>query len=159
MKGFLLFTGIVLMLFACNKSLNQEQREEIRENMKKGEIRKVTEAELLEAAYGYARPLATTLETLSDNPVKIDSLCSARGIVFVPLSSSSALTNIEAQILEAYQNNQGEKLSDNMQKIGTDSLLYTRPIQLERPDGSYEFMKAIGIRMSRKQVVLSMGDE
>ncbi len=159
MKRFLLFTTIIVFNLSCNKSLNQEQREEIRDNMKKGEIRKVSEAELLEAAYAYARPLATTLESISDSPAKIDSLCKAQGVIFVPLSSSSNLTEVEAQILEAYQNNRGEKLSENMQKVGTDSLLYTRPVQLERPDGSYEFMKAIGIRMSRKQVVLSMSNE
>jgi len=46
--------------------------------------------------------------------------------------------------------------SDNIQKIGPDSLLYTKPIMREHPDGSTEFMKALGIRMTRKQIVLTI---
>ena len=64
------------------------------------------------------------------------------------------MRGVERLVMEAYAEGSGS--SDNIQKMGLDSLLYTKPILREHPDGSTEFLKAIGIRMTRKQVVLSI---
>jgi len=37
-------------------------------------------------------------------------------------------------------------------------MLYTKPILHTRPDGTLEFTKALGIRMSKKYIVLSIKD-
>jgi len=56
--------------------------------------------------------------------------------------------------LNAYQAN--TKASDNIQKMGIDTLLYTKPITREHPDGSTEFLKALGIRITKKQIILAI---
>jgi hypothetical protein len=61
---------------------------------------------------------------------------------------------VEKQLLEAYASQAHD--ADNVQKMGPDSLLYTKPLMRERPDGSTEFIKAIGIRMTRKEIILSI---
>ena len=62
---------------------------------------------------------------------------------------------MERQLLEAYQ--AGTGTSDNIQKMGTDSLLYTKPLMHEH-SGKSEFIKVLGIRITRKQIVLSIKD-
>jgi hypothetical protein len=69
----------------------------------------------------------------------------------------SLLRSIERQIVEAYTNGSGQvQLSDNIQGIGKDSVLYTKPVMKELPDGSMQFMYALGIRIPRKEIVLSI---
>jgi hypothetical protein len=86
-----------------------------------------------------------------------DSLSQAYQIEIVSLQPDNrSMRGVERQLLEAYMN--GATSNDNIQKMGTDSLLYTKPILRENPDGSVEFLKALGIRMTRKQVVLSIKD-
>jgi len=48
--------------------------------------------------------------------------------------------------------------ADNLQKMGNDSLLYTKPMMKERPDGSLEFTKALGLRMHKRPIILSIKD-
>jgi hypothetical protein len=46
-------------------------------------------------------------------------------------------------------------VGDDLQKMGTDSLIYTKPLFTERPDGSLEFIQALAIRIPKRQVILS----
>lgn len=68
----------------------------------------------------------------------------------------SLLLAIEQQIIEAYTSANGLDLTDNIQKIGNDSLLYTYPVLSTLPDGSVQFKFALGIKMPKKEVILSM---
>ncbi len=71
--------------------------------------------------------------------------------------TDSLLRKVERQIIEAYTS--GSDLSgigDNLQKMGSDSLLYTKPLISERPDGTVVFNKALAIRIPKKQVILSI---
>lgn len=125
--------------------------------MAMNEIKKVTEAEVTEAAIRYGQQIAAVVgkgdKTLSNQPF-LDSLSRVYQVEIVALQESNPkLRAVEKQILEAYTSGQG---SDNIQKMGLDSLLYTKPITREHPDGSTEFIKAIGIRMTRKQIVLTI---
>jgi hypothetical protein len=71
----------------------------------------------------------------------------------------SMLLDIEKQIVEAYTTGTGQvQLNDNVQRLGVDSVLYTKPVMKEGRDGSLQFSYALGIRMSRSQVVLSIKD-
>jgi hypothetical protein len=152
-----------LIAGACTGSLSDEQRKKLRENMEDGEIRKVTDAELTEASFAYGRTLATLIEkrdkTLTDRPF-LDSLEQAYHVQVLPLAAGdSLLRDIEKQIIEAYTSGAGElQLTDNIQKLGTDSMLYTKPIMRERPDGSLEFARALGIRMPNKYIIRSIQD-
>ena len=146
---------------ACSGSLSDEQRKQLRENMEDGEIRKVTEAELTEASFAYGRTIASMIErrdkTLTDRTF-LDSLEQTYHVEVVPLAAGdSVLRDIERQIIEAYTSGAGElQLTDNIQKLGADSMLYTKPIMRERPDGSLEFARALGIRMPKKYIIRSI---
>lgn len=149
---------IVVALVSCTGTLSDEQRKRIKESMEQGEIKKLSEAQVTEAAFAYGRKVASQLDkrdkTLT-NTALLDSLSQAYQVEIISLQPDNPnLRGVERQVMEAYMNGGGA--NDNIQKMGTDSLLYTKPILREHPDGSTEFLKALGIRMTRKQVVLSI---
>lgn len=126
--------------------------------MTNSEIKKVTESDITEAAFAYGRKIASILEKkdkILTNQILIDSIGNAYNVEVIAIQSSNAnLRGVERLLLDAYQTNtQG---SDNIQKMGIDSLLYTKPITREHPDGSIEFIKALGIRMTKKQIILTI---
>lgn len=155
--------ALFLLLAACGGSLSDEQRKKIRENMAAGEIRKVTDAELTEAAFAFGRQIASTVEksdrTLT-NKTFVDSLQNAKNVEIVLLQpGDSMLADVERQIIEAYTSGSGVvQLNDNIQNLHNDTLLYTKPILRELPDGTTEFTRALGIRMPVKSVILSIKD-
>jgi hypothetical protein len=151
---------IVLLLVACTGSLSDEQRKRIKQSMEEGEIKKVSEAQITEAAFVYGRNLASVLDKRDkelSNQVLLDSLSTAFQVEIISLQpENNGLRNVERLVLEAYA--ESKESSDNIQKMGSDSLLYTKPIMSENPDGSTKFLKALGIRMTRKQIVVSIKD-
>jgi len=148
------------VLVSCTGSLSDEQRKRIKESMEQGEIKKVSEAQITEAAFAFGRKVATFIDkqdTLLANKSLLDSLSKVYQVEIVSLRSDNLqLRGVERRVLEAYQSGDGS--DDNIQKMGTDSLLYTKAILHQNPDGSNEFIRAIGIRMTRKQIVLSIKD-
>ena len=151
----------LLLMTACGGSLSSEQRKKIRENMEAKSIKKISELELTEAAIAYGRSIAKSIEIKDKNLINrkyLDSLEKSFGVQILAMQpSDSMLRGVEKQLIEAYTS--GSDLSaigDNLQKMGNDSLLYTKPLMRERPDGSVEFVKALGIRIPKKQVVLSI---
>jgi hypothetical protein len=67
------------------------------------------------------------------------------------------LRKVERLVIEAYTSGADpQNLGDNLQRMGNDSLLYTKPLMKERPDGSLEFDKAIALRIPKKQIILSI---
>lgn len=156
MKYCLFFSALVLI--SCTGTLSDNQRKKIKEEMTNSEIKKVTESEITEAAFKYGRKLASIIEesdkALTNKPF-LDSLAIAYNVEIVTLQSSSNenLRNVEKLLLEAYQTN--AQSSDNIQKMGNDTIIYTKPLMREHPDGSTEFLKALGIRMLKKQIILS----
>lgn len=152
---YLIILGV--MVSSCTGTLTDEQRKKMKENMAQGEIKKVTESEITDATYTWGRKLASAIEKkdrLLTNNTFLDSLAQAEGVEIIALQTSSeGLRVIEKQLLEAYTSSAG---GENVQKMGTDSLLYTKPVFRAHPDGSTEFLKAIAIRFTRKQIVLSI---
>jgi hypothetical protein len=155
---------IVLFLFllcACGGSLSSEQRKKMRESMEAKSIKKISDAELTQAALDYGRSIAGIIESKDkslNNRKFLDSLEQSFGVEILSMQPTNAeLRGIEKKIIEAYTS--GTDLSgvgDDLEKMGADSLLYSKPIMLERPDGSLEFEKALAIRMPKKQVILSI---
>jgi len=150
-----------LLLCACGGSLSTEQRKKIRANMEAKSIKKVSDAELTEAALDYGRFLTKIIERrdkLLSNRKFLDSLERASGVQILSMQpTDSYLRGVEKKIIEAYT--AGGDLSgigDNLQNMGADSLLYTKPLLEEKPDGSLEFKKALAIRIPKKQVILSI---
>ena len=146
---------------ACGGSLSDEQRKKIRENMEAGEIRKVTDAELTDAAFELGRMISETVakrDPALTNAKLIDSLQQSLHVEILLLQpSDTMLAVVEQQIIEAYTSGSGVvELTDNVQRMQGDTLLYTKPILRELPDGTSAFEHALGIRMPVKSVVLSI---
>jgi len=154
---------ILLLLTACGGSLSDEQRKKMRERMKGDEIKHITEGELTAASFAYGRSISTILEKRDPSMVDAKLLDSLETAFNVHISAiqpgDSMLLAIESQLIEAYTSSAGQvNVADDVQKIGTDSILYTRPIMHERPDGTMEFTRAVSIHMPIRSVVLSIED-
>ena len=124
-------------------------------------LKKISDVELTEASLAYGRTLVKIIEAKDKNLNHrkfLDSLEKSFGVQILSMKpTDSMLRGVERKIIEAYTS--GSDLSaigDNLQKMGNDTLLYTKPLMHERPDGSVEFSKALGIRIPKKQVILSI---
>jgi hypothetical protein len=156
---FLLFILASFLLISCGGSLSSDQRKKIRENMDAKSIKKISDAELTEAALAYARNITKIIESHGSNDRRfLDSLEKAFDVQILFMQpSDSELRAVEKQIIDAYTaGGSAADLGDNIQKMGNDSLLYTKPILKERPDGSVEFTKALGLRLHKKPIILSI---
>ncbi|MEJ0031137.1 MAG: hypothetical protein WDO15_12515 [Bacteroidota bacterium] len=153
---------IILCLWSCGGSLNDEQRKKLRERMKSDQIMRVSDGELMAASFDYGRAIDSILERRDPamvNTKLIDSLESAFNVKISSIQpGDSALLELETKLIEAYIAGGGQPIVDDVQKLGKDSILYTKPITNERPDGSVEFMRALSIHMPIKSVVLSIED-
>jgi hypothetical protein len=159
MRNVIVFS--LLLVCACGGSLSTEQRKKIRANMEAKSIRKISDAELTEAALAFGRSLTKIIEVRDkslSNRKFLDSLERISGVQILTMQPTDfLLRGVEKKIIDAYAS--GGDLSgigDNLQTMGTDSLLYTKPLMIERPDGSLEFQKALAIRIPKKQVILSI---
>ena len=152
---------LILFLSSCGGAVSDEQRKKMRERMKDDEIKRITEGELMSAAYEYGRSIGSIIEKRDPsmrNKALIDSLQSAFNVQINTIKpGDSLLLAIESELIEAYTSSAGQvQIADDVQKIGTDSILYTKPIMHERPDGTLEFTRALSIHMPTKSVVLSI---
>ena len=159
----LLLYFLPLLLCSCGGSLSSEQRKKIRENMEAKSLRKISDADLIEAAFTYGRSITKIIEARDKNLTNrkfLDSLEKKFGVQILSMQpSDSLLRGIEKKIIEAYTSGTDlVGIGDNLQKMGNDSLLYTKPLMNEHPDGSLEFSKALALRIPKKQVILSMKD-
>jgi len=152
---------LFVLVCACGGKLTQEERAKLHEGMASQDIRRVTDAELMGAALSLGGEIIRDVEQTDKfllNKEKIDSLAAARSVVIYSLRSDSApLGEIEKQLVEAYVAAAATGTAgDNLQKLGADSVLFTRPVFRLHPDGSQEFSHAIGLRMSTRTIVLTM---
>jgi hypothetical protein len=149
------------LLSACGGTLTDEQRKKVKEDMKEHAIRKIGEAEIIENAYSIGRMIAVEFERKpNDNKAALDSLQEIYSFKVAILNpGEESLRATEKQIIDAYTSGSGKTdLIDNVQRLGSDSLLYTKPIMRELTDGSLQFNYAIGVWLSKKQVIQSIKD-
>jgi len=155
----LYFTLIVLVASACGGSMSDEQRKQMLEAREQQVIQRVTDVEITEAAFEKGRQI---VKELNEN-TKADQLDSIAGSMDVKIRwlvpGSADAQEIEKQLIDAYINSvmMGEKQTDNVQRIGTDSILYTKPIVVNRPDSSVEIRGTWNVWISKKKLILSMG--
>ena len=158
MKKILL---VIIFCCGCGGKLSDDQRRRLHEGMATQDIKRVTDAELQESALAYAKSIIRDIEQVDISlakKIKIDSLADHYHVrIYTLTPSDKELREIEKQLVDAYVAGDAEgQTNDNLQKIGTDSLLYTKPVFKENSDGALQFSHAIGIMMSKKVVVLSM---
>lgn len=156
MKNLIVFT---LLLTACGGSLSDEQRKEMRSARSSQVIQKVSEAELLEQAFAKGRTVVQILESDLLTQAQLDSLAKVHQVRIHWLKPGSPDASvIEQQLIEAYivSAATGNEQLDNVQRAGTDSLIYTKPLAETLPDGAVSIKGTWNIWMARKDVVLSM---
>lgn len=155
----LFFPAVAIFLFSCGGDLTKQQRERIKESVEEGQIQRVTPAQLTDAAFQNGRAAAALFadDPNLGNSKKLDSLKQSGIRVFLMRPGKPVSPQIAAQVLEAYvAAGDASNLSDNVQKAGTDTLLYTAPISFERPDGSQVFNHALGVAFPVKFLVKSI---
>ena len=150
---------VVLILTSCGGGMSDEQRKQMLEAKEQQKIQKISEAEILDLGIAQGRKVVEGL-TVEDASLDLDSLSNVAGmkIHWLAPGKMGALA-IEQQLIDAYLNSliEGTPLNDNIQKIGIDSLLYTKPVVLMRPDSIVEIKGTWNIWMSKKQLILSRG--
>jgi protein involved in temperature-dependent protein secretion len=143
----------------CGGNLSDEQRRQLRESREQQTIVKVSEADLLAAAFEQGRALGGVLQQGAYVEAQLDSIETANNVVirWLELSESNA-KEIEKQIIEAYLAaiTSGRPLTDNVQRVGKDSILYTLPMSSYRSDSILHIEGVWNIWMSTKQIVLGM---
>src|SRR5688572_23178476 len=101
----------LFILAGCGGSLSDEQRKQMKEKMEAGEIRKVTDAELTDAAFSFGRMISSTIENSSKNlrdDAIIDSLEQQFNVDILFLEpADTMLAEVERQIIEAYTSGSG----------------------------------------------------
>lgn len=151
-----LFIISLLLITACGGSLSDEQRKQMREASEQQAIIKVTDAEIMEAAFAKGRSVMSLLKDNNPDTSKVASQ-EAVEIHWLGAGKTHGL-EIEQQLIDAYLNSllSGTPLQDNVQKIGTDTLLYTNPVVLTRADSSIEIKGTWNIWMAKKELILAM---
>ena len=141
---------LILVFASCGGSLSSDERKQLQEESRKLEIKRVTEAEIAEAALAKGR-------SVTDDRARLDSLGHAKGAKIrwqVP-GTSNALA-VELEIIEAYVMNPTADLPDNVQELGTDSVLYSRPEVSILPDSSVSIEGVWSVRLAKKELILEM---
>ena len=156
-----LFGALLLICLGCGGKLSQDERQRLHEGMATQDIKRVTDAALQEAAMAYANAVIGDVEKVDKfllQRTRIDSLATAHGVKVYSLTpNSAALKEIEQKLIEAYiAGTDAGTAGDNLQRLGEDSLLFTRPMFSLHPDGSQQFSHAIGIRIAKRTIILSM---
>jgi uncharacterized lipoprotein YmbA len=155
----LLVIGLLALFTACGGSMSDEQRKQMLEARKEQAIVRVTDVQITEAAFAKGRQVVQQIDNQGSN-LQLDSLSAAMNVkVKWLIPGASDGLEIERQIIDAYINSvfMGEPMQDNVQRMGTDSLLYTKPVVETKPDGSVEVKGTWNVRLSKKQLVMAMG--
>ncbi|MGE0770558.1 MAG: hypothetical protein AB7K37_02515 [Cyclobacteriaceae bacterium] len=160
MKWIVHMIALSAIISGCGGKLSDEQRQRIRQDMKEGEIKKVSEAEFTEAAFRYGRKVKEMIAEKDPhfkNAQFIDSLAGRLGVVVKSLKEGDSLRQIEKQVFAAYQNSPLPG-NDNVQKIAGDSILFTWPVPVKHDDGTLVLSHVGALRISNKQIILSIED-
>lgn len=148
-------------MIGCNGSLSDEQRKRLKDNMELNKVKKISDAQITDEAYREGRIIASLLEKRDPaltNAQLIDSLEKVFQAEIIDMQlNDAALRSKELQIIEAYASGlDASTLTDNIQRLGEDSLLYTKPRLNQNTEGQLEFSGALGVRLLKKQVILSI---
>lgn len=155
----LYFMLMIAGLTACGGSISDEQRKQMLEAREQQSIQKVTDVQITEAAFAKGREV-TNMITEKTTSHQLDSIARLMNVEIRWLVPGSAdAQEIEKQLIDAYINSMlmGEELKDNVQRAGSDSLLYTKPLVITRPDSSVEVRGTWNVWISKKNLILAMG--
>lgn len=150
------------VVISCTRSLSDEQRKAVKEDMAAHKITRVTDAEITEAAFASGRSLVSSIEKFKGDSARIDSMISANeGKIRWLVPGSAGASAIEQQLIDAYIIADAGGQIDNVQKIrgsegDSDSLLYSKPVLISHGDKGDELVGVWNIWLSRKQLIRAM---
>lgn len=133
--------------------------------MASSKIKKITDAEITEAAFAQGRKIIKLIAALQGDSIKIDSLIRAEnGKVKWIVPGAANAVDLEQQLIDAYIAAESGALQDNVQKIRntkgeSDSVLYTKPVVKKQSNGTDKLEGVWNIWLSKKQLILSMDRE
>jgi queuine/archaeosine tRNA-ribosyltransferase len=150
----------IVILASCGGQVSDEQRKQMLEARKQQAIVKVTDAEIMEMAFSLGKEVMSNLDSSQAGQKELDLLERNFKVKINWLEPGAAASReIEQQLIDAYITGvtSGTNQFDNVQRVGTDSLLYTKVEVLEKQDGSMEVRGTWNIWISKKNLILSMG--
>ncbi len=151
---------LAYLLSFCSSSLSEKEREAIRLEKDQREIRKIKTADIISAAYGSGITITTIADSLLTTALKfmikdygiapaieqydqivqpiLDSISEANNAEIKRISHKATnmeLRKIEKELLEAYQynNKSNLELTDNVQVIDDNLILYSKPLIINDP--------------------------
>ena len=161
--SFNLIHLLFLIILGCgNPGEQQANREKLIEGLDDHKIKRVTEDQIISAAYEQGNQIVDQLsvragDTLSQISISqswLDSLSSALNHqeikLITPETPVSALSEYESALFDAYQFSarQGQVLKPNVQTVGDQFLLYTYPLEREQ-----QLLGMWSILLSRKTLI------
>lgn len=153
----ILFLFLLVLLAGCGGSLSSDERKKLHEASREQEIVRVTEAEIAEAVLDHGRSITKLAIGFRDDPARLDSLgrVNHASVRWITPGASNALL-VEQQIIEAYVMNPTEDLPDNVQEMGEDSVLYSRPQVSKLPDGAIMVDGMWSVAFAKKDIILGI---
>jgi hypothetical protein len=165
MKHYLFIATVFLS--ACGGTLSDEQRKRFKEGMEQEKIVRASDTEIVAHALDKGHQVYDALKTIRFDAKKMDSIQREHRvrIGFMVPGKGNALA-VEQELIDAYINSiaLGGANQENLQKMWTDtqkkdydSMIYTQPKLLVRPDGVEELEGIWNIYIAKRDVVLDIG--
>jgi hypothetical protein len=132
--------------------------------MKSRAIRKISEGEIMEAALIRARAIQQKAEIDFDiiegvpELEELEAFGRSYGVILIWADEKTPLLNEKArQLFDAYvAASTARDLPDNIQKLGQDSVLYTKPIFVNLTSGEIKLLGMWSLTLSRKDIIQAM---
>lgn len=153
---------LLVSLFACGGSLSDEQRKEMKEKMEENRIVRVTDAEITEVAFSTGRAMVAQLDSLAmDSSMLTSFLNEQQGRIHFLKPGESDMHVLEKQLIDAYLADPSGTFQDNVQAVrhgggDADTLLYTKPITKELPDGRVQLIGVWNIWLPKKELIVEI---
>lgn len=146
MKQLLYIYFASVLLISCNGGgLNEQQRKQVKEGKADRAIRKVTEAQIMEASLLKGKEITNSLSTPKDTS---SSYFKAKWLYDSVTSPISKITQLQEAYLYSKENNQ--LLPAHVELYSADTLLYATPASFENNNGIWF------IFMDKKSIVKSI---
>ncbi|MCU0382732.1 MAG: hypothetical protein MUF68_01580 [Cyclobacteriaceae bacterium] len=136
------------LLVACGPGLTEEQKRKIKAEMEAGQVKRVSEATILEAAMLQGKNLVD-LAIKSDNNKMQNEFGKVERLSQKPTYASET----ESMVWEALKT---QPSGENVQKLGADTILYTAPVWVKSKTNQDSVVAVWRVALSKKQLVLKL---
>ncbi|MCZ8023755.1 MAG: hypothetical protein O9302_12680 [Cyclobacteriaceae bacterium] len=139
---------LLLITVACGPGLTEEQKRKIKAEMEAGQVKRVSEAAILEAAMLQGKNLVD----LAKNSGKAKTQ-NEFGKVEMLYQKPNYASETESMVWEALKT---QASGENVQKLGADTILYTAPVWGKSKTNQDSVVAVWRVALSKKQLVLKL---